>query len=200
MSQPQPPQDKRNLNLLNEIKKSMANPLPEEITLVEKAFAFVEKSHHGHTRHSGEDYIQHLGETAKILASLGVKGSTVAGGLLHDSIEDAGVSRDEIVEEFGEEIAFLVEGVSKLGQLKYKGADRHNESLRKLFLATTRDVRVILIKLADRLHNMRTLEYVPKEKQTRIAGETLEIYAPIAYRLGIRKINRELEDLAFPYV
>lgn len=178
----------------------MADPLAEDVTAVKKAFAFAERVHQGHERLSGEPYLKHLAETAQILAELGAGGPTIAAGLLHDTIEDVGVKREEIVAEFGEEVAFLVEGVTKLGHLKYKGVSRHNESLRKLFVAMSEDIRVLLIKLADRLHNMRTLSHVPQDKQKRIAAETLEIYAPIAYRLGIRKINRELEDLSFPYV
>ena len=190
----------QSLNPLESLLKGLSNITPEDTNLIKKAYAFAEKAHAGHTRHSGEPYLNHLVETAKILSELGAGGITISAGLLHDTIEDTGTKREEIAQEFGEEIAFLVEGVTKLGHLKYKGADRHNESLRKLFVAMSEDIRVLLIKLADRLHNMRTLSHVPKEKQLRIAQETLEIYAPIAYRLGIRKINRELEDLAFPYV
>ena len=178
----------------------MVNPQTEDIVIVKKAFAFAKEAHTGHQRLSGEPYFLHLAETAQILAELNVGGATIVAGLLHDAIEDVGIKREDIVREFGEEIAFLVDGVTKLGHLKYKGADRHSESLRKLFVAMSEDIRVLLIKLADRLHNMRTLSHVPKDKQKRIATETLEIYAPIAYRLGIRKLNRELEDLAFPYV
>ena len=199
MPQSQPTQN-QDLNSLETILKGLSNPLPEDVTLIKKAFAFAEKSHAGHTRHSGEPYLNHLVETAKILAELGAGGITISAGLLHDTVEDTGIKKEDITKEFGEEVSFLVEGVTKLGHLKYKGVDRHNESLRKLFVAMSEDIRVLLIKLADRLHNMRTLSHVPKEKQLRIARETLEIYAPIAYRLGIRKINRELEDLAFPYV
>ncbi len=200
MPQPQPPQNQRDLDPLTDILKSMVGPTAKDIAIVKKAFAFVEEAHRDHLRHSGEPYLRHLAETAKILAELGASGTTIAAGLLHDTIEDVGIDRTLIVEKFGEEIAFLVEGVTKLGHLKYKGADRHNESLRKLFVAMSQDLRVLLIKLADRLHNMKTLSHVPKDKQRRIAEETLQIYAPIAYRLGIRKINRELEDLSFPYV
>jgi len=178
----------------------MVRATSEDVAMVKKAFAFVEQAHQGHLRQSGEPYLRHLTETAKILAEIGTSGTTIAAGLLHDTIEDRGVDRAVIVKEFGEEVAFLVDGVTKLGHLKYKGVDRHNESLRKLFVAMSEDIRVLIIKLADRLHNMQTLSYVPKEKQKRIAEETLQIYAPIAYRLGIRKINRELEDLSFPYV
>src|SRR3990167_4184812 len=200
MPQPQPAQDQRNLDPLSEILKSMVRATSEDVAMVKKAFAFVEQAHQGHLRQSGEPYLRHLTETAKILAEIGTSGTTIAAGLLHDTIEDRCVDRAVIVKEFGEEVSFLVDGVTKLGHLKYKGVDRHNESLRKLFVAMSEDIRVLLIKLADRLHNMRTLSHVPKEKQKRIAEETLQIYAPIAYRLGIRKINRELEDLSFPYV
>ena len=200
MPQPQPPQNQPDLDSLTKITRSMVNPTAEDIAFVKKAFTFVERVHLGHERLSGEPYLGHLSETAQILAELGASGTTIVAGLLHDTIEDVGVKRDEIVAEFGEEIAFLVDGVTKLGHLKYRGINRHNESLRKLFVAMSEDIRVLLIKLADRLHNMRTLSHVPKDKQKRIAAETLEIYAPIAYRLGIRKINRELEDLSFPYV
>src|SRR3989344_5585719 len=200
MPQPQPPQNQPELDPLAKIIRSIANSTAEDIVSIKKAFSFVERAHQGHERLSGEPYLQHLSETAQILAELGVGGATIVAGLLHDTIEDVGIKREEIIAEFGEEVAFLVEGVTKLGHLKYKGTNRHNESLRKLFVAMSEDIRVLLIKLADRLHNMRTLSHVPKEKQKRIASETLEIYAPIAYRLGIRKINRELEDLSFPYV
>lgn len=169
-------------------------------SLILHAYSSAEKAHEGHTRLSGEPYFYHLAETAKILAEYGMGGTTIAAGLLHDILEDTETKKEEIDREFGKEILFLIEGVTKLGKLKYRGADRHNESLRKLFVAISEDIRVVMIKLADRLHNMRTLDFVPKEKQKRIAEETLEIYAPIAYRLGIRKLSRELEDLAFAYV
>ena len=200
MPPPQSTQGEQKLDSLDKIIRSMASPTAEDVASVKKAFAFANRVHIGHQRHSGEPYFKHLSETALILAELGAGRATIVAGLLHDAIEDVGVEREEVVAEFGEEVAFLVEGVTKLGRLKYRGINRHNESLRKLFVAMSEDIRVLLIKLADRLHNMRTLSYVPKDKQKRIAAETLEIYAPIAYRLGIRKINRELEDLAFPYV
>jgi guanosine-3',5'-bis(diphosphate) 3'-pyrophosphohydrolase len=183
-----------------ELISILHSPTSEEIHAVEKAFSFASEKHQGQHRQSGEPYFVHVFETAKIIAQLGMSGTTVAAGLLHDTAEDCNVSIEEIKKEFGDEIAFLVDGVTKLGTLKYRGADRHNESLRKLFVAMSEDIRVLMIKLSDRLHNMRTLSHVPTDKQKRIATETLEIYAPIAYRLGIRKLNRELEDLAFPYV
>jgi GTP diphosphokinase / guanosine-3',5'-bis(diphosphate) 3'-diphosphatase len=200
MPQPQSPQNQKDLDPFREVTGSMVKTTSEDMVLVKKALVFVEEAHKGHLRRSGEPYIQHLIETAKTLAELGASSTTIVAGLLHDTIEDVGVNRDLIVKEFGKEVAFLVDGVTKLGHLKYKGTDRHNESLRKLFVAMSEDIRVLLIKLADRLHNMKTLSHVPKDKQRRIAEETLQIYAPIAYRLGIRKINRELEDLSFPYI
>ena len=200
MPKPQSSQNQRNLDPLDKIIRNLAGVSPEDVSLIKRAFVFAERVHHGHIRHSGEPYLVHLLETAQILSELGAGSATIAAGLLHDTIDDAGIKKEDITKEFGKEIAFLVEGVTKLGHLKYKGVDRHNESLRKLFVAMSEDIRVLLIKLADRLHNMRTLSHVPKDKQKRIAAETLEIYAPVAYRLGIRKINRELEDLSFPYI
>ena len=172
----------------------------EDTDLITKAYAFAEKAHAGHERFSGEPYIVHLLATAKGLAELGMGAETIAAGLLHDSIEDTPTTEDDIEKEFGAEILFLIRGVTKLGELKYRGMERHTESLRKLFVATSQDIRVVIIKLLDRLHNMRTLQFVPKEKQLRIAQETLEVYVPIADRLGMGNIKQELEDLAFPYV
>lgn len=180
--------------------REMYNTSKEDEVLVTKAFEFARDAHEGKERYSGEPYFIHVFETAKILAEIGMSATVVAVGLLHDTIEDAGVTREDIQNEFGDEILFLVEGVTKLGTLRFQGLTRHAESLRKLFVATSKDVRVIIIKLADRLHNTRTLQYVPERKQERIARETLQIYAPLSYRLGIRKITKELEDLAFPFV
>ncbi len=180
---------------------SLIAPLsPEDEKLISSAFSFSKKVHKSQKRFSGDPYFIHAYETAKLLAQLRMSPVTIAAGLLHDTIEDAEVSKEEIKDRFGGEVLFLVQGVTKLGKLKYRGADRHSESLRKLFVAVSQDIRVIIIKLADRLHNMRTLEYVPENKRERIAKETLEIYVPVAYRLGIRKLSRELEDVAFPYV
>ncbi len=183
-----------------ELLNLMKSKSKEDIDLVSRAFNFAEKAHSKQKRFSGDPYFIHPFETAKILAELGMSAVTVSSGLLHDCLEDTGIEEKEIEKEFGKEILFLVRGVTKLGKLKYRGAQRHNESLRKLFVAISQDIRVIIIKLADRLYNMKTLSYVPEHKQSRIAVETLEIYVPIAYRLGIRKLSRELEDLAFPYV
>ena len=178
----------------------MPSASKEDTDLVIKAYTFADRIHTGHMRYSGEPFSVHLFETAKGLIELGMGAETIVAGLLHDSIEDKRVSEEEVQKEFGDEILFLIQGVTKLGELKYRGLERHTESLRKLFVATSQDIRVVIIKLMDRLHNMRTLQHVPKEKQKRIAAETLEIYAPIADRLGMGKVKQELEDLAFPYV
>lgn len=199
MSQPQPTQARKEVSI-NDILKVIHSATAEDISLIKKAYEYTKEAHKDQKRLSGEPYINHLMETAFTLAELGTGAPTIAAGILHDTVEDTGKTLDEISKEFSPEVAILVDGVTKLGHLKYKGADRHNESLRKLFVAMSKDIRVLLIKLSDRLHNMKTLQHVPLEKQRRIAQETLEIYAPIAYRLGIRKFNRELEDLAFPYV
>jgi len=173
-------------------------PTEEELALITKAYKFSEKAHEGYTRYSGDPHFLHSCETAKKLAEFGMGSKTISAGLLHDTIEDTEVTDEDLLKEFDEEILFLVQGVTKLGRLKYRGAERHAESLRKLFVATAQDVRVLIIKLADRLHNVKTLEHVPrKDRRNRIAKETLEIYVPLAYRLGVRALHRELEDCAF---
>ncbi len=168
--------------------------------LIESAYVFAEKAHEGHTRYSGEPYMTHVAAVGFKLAAMGMQPQTIAAGLLHDTVEDTTVTTNDIKEAFGEEILFLVDGVTKLSSVRYHGTDRHNESLRKLFVAISQDIRVLIIKLADRLHNLETLHHIPAEKQLRIARETLEIYVPVAHRLGMGKIRKELEDLAFPYV
>jgi GTP diphosphokinase / guanosine-3',5'-bis(diphosphate) 3'-diphosphatase len=183
-----------------EIIKLIDSPTPEDIALITKAHNIAEEAHRGVLRNSGEPYFNHVFETAKIITEIKMEPAVIAAGLLHDSIEDGVLTEEKIKQEFGEEILFLVQGVTKLGKLKYRGAERHIESLRKLFVASAQDIRVIIIKLCDRLHNMRTLQFVRPDKQKRIALETLEIFAPLAYRLGIRKLSKELEDLSFPYV
>jgi GTP pyrophosphokinase len=184
---------------VKEIISKMGAPTKEDIALVEKAYAFAQEAHKDHKRFSGEPYFIHPFETAKGLAGLGMSAKTIAAGLLHDTVEDVSVKPETIEKEFDKEVRFLVEGVTKLGRLKYRGAERHRESLRKLLVATGQDARVLIIKLMDRLHNMRTLAHVPEAKRKRIALETLEIYAAIAHRLGIGMVRRELEDLAFEY-
>jgi len=176
------------------------SPGDEGQKFIEKAYETAEKAHEGHKRYSGEPHFIHVFETGKKLAELGMGPITIAAGLLHDSIEDTELTEKDLEKEFGKEILFLVQGVTKLGHLKYRGAERHTESLRKLFVATSQDVRVLIIKFADRLHNIKTLEHIPKqEKRDRIAKETLEIYVPLAYRLGVRALHREMEDYAFKY-
>lgn len=183
-------------NLLSLVKY----PSKEKIELIGRAYEFAKKAHEGQTRYSGDPYFNHVVETAKILAELGMGRRTISAGLLHDVLEDAGISEDVFEKKFGKEILFLVQGVTKLGKIRYHGEERHIESLRKFFVAMSQDIRVLIIKLADRLHNMRTLEHVPEHKRRRIAMETMEIYVPLAYRLGIRKLKREMEDLAFKYI
>ncbi|OHA58298.1 MAG: hypothetical protein A2370_02320 [Candidatus Vogelbacteria bacterium RIFOXYB1_FULL_42_16] len=184
---------------IEEIFALIPNLKPADKKQISEAFTFAEKAHQGQKRFSGEPYINHPFMTAKNLAEMGADTETIMAGLLHDTVEDTTITTKNLAEKFGPTVAFLVDGVTKLGKLKYQGAERHAESLRKLFVAMAEDIRVILIRLADRLHNIRTLQYVPKEKQRRIALETLEIYAPLASRLGIWKIKGALEDGSFPY-
>lgn len=173
---------------------------PEGTALIEKAYAFSAKAHEKDVRYSGEPYFVHPSAAAKILAELGMDAPTVAAGLLHDAIEDGRATAEEVEKEFGKEVLFLIEGVTKLGKHKYRGAERHAESLRRLLVATSEDVRVLIIKLADRYHNMLTIAHVPEAKRKRIALETLEIFAPLADRLGMGRMKRDLEDLAFPVI
>lgn len=183
--------------ILKEIKQ---NNLSVDTDIIQYAYKFASKAHEGQKRESGEKYINHSLCTALILVQMRLDAPSIAAALLHDVVDDTPVTLQEIKKEFGKEIASLAEGVSKLGKIKYRGIERHIENLRKMFLAMAKDIRIILIKLADRLHNMQTLDVLPERKQKRIAQETLEIYAPIAHRLGIGKLKGELEDLAFPYV
>lgn len=185
---------------VNDIISLMKSASATDKALITKAFEFSKLHHDGQKRLSGEPYFIHPFETAKNLARLGMNATTIAAGLLHDVVEDGHVSTDEIEKEFGKEILFLIEGVTKLGKLKYRGLERHTESLQKLFVAMSQDLRVLIIRLTDRIHNMQTLEFIPEEKRKRIAMETLEIYAPLANRLGMSKLKGDLEDLAFPYV
>lgn len=185
----------------DELISCMSHPTEEDKALVRKAYDFSLHAHRDHTRNSGEPYFNHVYETAYGLAELEMDAQTIAAGLLHDSIEDIEeVTPDIIAREFGDEVLFLVQGVTKLGELKYRGAARHIESLRRLFVATSKDIRVVMIKLMDRLHNMKTLEHVRPEKRQRIADETLSVYAPLADRLGMGELKGELEDLSFRWV
>ena len=179
----------------------------DDISLIEKAYKVASEAHKDQLRKSGEPYIIHPLYVAIILADLEMDKETIAAGLLHDVVEDTVMTEDEIREQFGEEVALLVDGVTKLQKLQFmRDGDKPDrlemqaENLRKMFLAMAKDIRVILIKLADRLHNMRTLQYQKPESQQRIARETLEIYAPIAQRLGISKIKVELDDLSLKYL
>ena len=171
----------------------------EDKKLIEKAYGFAERAHKEQKRLSGEPYFIHVYETAKILVKLGMDTQTIVAGLLHDVLEDTDATEEELKKEFGENIVFLVNGVTKLGTLKYHGRERHVESLRKFFIAMTNDLRVVIIKFADRLHNLRTLEYIREDKRERIAKESIEVYAPLANRLGMGKLKGEIEDAAFPY-
>lgn len=167
---------------------------------IARAFQAAERAHAGQKRKSGEPYFKHPLAVAEILHEWGLDETTIAAGLLHDTVEDTPVSLEVIEKEFGGEIAFLVDGVTKLGRIKYRDTPTKLENMRKMILALSQDLRVVFIKLADRLHNMRTLAALPPVKQKRIALETDEIYAPLAYRLGMQNLSGELRDLAFPYL
>lgn len=175
------------------VQKQPASPIG-------RAYQFAKRAHSEQKRKSGEPYFNHVMATAEILQEWQMDEETVAAGLLHDTVEDTGTPLSVINKEFGEEIAFLVDGVTKLGKIKYRGVEAKAENLRKMILALSKDLRVIFIKFADRLHNMRTLNHLPPQKQKRIAMETDEIYAPLAYRLGMQNLSGELKDLAFPYI
>ncbi|MFZ5982419.1 MAG: RelA/SpoT family protein [Patescibacteria group bacterium] len=170
--------------------------------LIRSAYAFALEAHQGQKRKSGEDYIQHPLYTALYLAKIGMRSKTITAALLHDIPEDTGKTLKEIEEKFGPEIAFMVDGVTKLGNLKLRDMkeEAHLENLRKMFLAMASDIRVVIIRLADRLHNMETLDILTPEKKKRIALETMEIYVPIANRLGIGEFKGRLEDLAFEHL
>ncbi len=173
---------------------------PEEITLIKKAFQFSDAAHLGQYRHSGEPYITHPVAVAELCATWRLDAPSIMAALLHDVIEDTGCSKADLVAKFGNKVAELVEGLTKLDKLEFQShAEAQAESFRKMFMAMARDVRVILVKLADRTHNMRTLDSVPMEKRRRVAAETIEIYAPIAHRLGLNIIYRDLQDLSFRF-
>ncbi len=184
--------------LMEKLQKSMP---PDRVALVERAYRFAEEAHRGQHRNSGEDYIEHPVQVAIILSELEMDEVTLAAAFLHDVVEDTSYTLADIEKLFGPEVALLVDGVTKLGKLAFKSKmEQQVENLRKMFLAMAKDIRVILIKLADRLHNMRTLKYHSEQKQKEIAQETLEIFAPLANRLGIFHIKWELEDLSFRYL
>ncbi len=187
---------------LEDIVERIQNYNPDaDVDLLRRAYIFSAKVHQGQTRLSGETYLNHPIEVAAILANLKLDAATVAAGLLHDTIEDTTATFEELKEMFGEEVARLVDGLTKLSRMELQSREqREAENFRKMIVAMAKDIRVILIKLADRLHNMRTLSHLSPEKQKRIAQETLDIYAPLANRMGISRIKTELEDLSFMYL
>lgn len=168
--------------------------------LIRLAYDYAETAHRGQNRKSGEPYIIHPLETAIYLAKMGMDQSSILAALLHDIPEDTNVSLVDIEKNFGPEVAKLVAGITKLGIIKYRGLERYAENLRKMFVSMAQDIRIILIKMADRVHNLKTLGALPPDKQKRIAQESIEIYAPIANRLGMGQVKGELEDLAFPFL
>src|SRR5579859_7378359 len=182
------------------LKTVTANRPSEDIAPIQKAWEFCVKYHAGQLRASGEPYIIHPLEVAEVLAEMKLDATAIAAGLLHDAVEDTPVTSDEIAAAFGEQVAHIVDGVTKIDKIQFANReDRQAENVRKMLLAMVSDVRVVLIKLADRLHNMRTLEHLKPDRQEAIARETMDIYAPLAHRLGMGKVRGELEDLAFRY-
>src|SRR3989339_1717858 len=174
---------------------------PEDVGYVRDAIAFSHAAHQGQTRQSGDPYISHPIAVARILATLRLDVQAIIAALLHDVVEDTGTTAEQVAEKFGKPVAKLVDGLSKLDRIQFETReDAQAENFRKMLMAMARDVRVILIKLADRLHNMRTLESMSRDKSARIARETMEIYAPIANRLGLNDIFHELQDLSFKFL
>ncbi len=186
---------------LDEIIEYLKDKYAEDSDRIERAYDFILERHKDQFRKSGEPYIVHPVNVAKILADLNMDSTTVVAGLLHDVLEDTDTTYEELETLFGKDVADIVEGVTKIGKIKFKNIkEAQAENFRKLILATAKDIRVVIVKLADRLHNMRTLGYLRRDKRVRIAEETLEVYAPIAHRLGIWEIKRNLEDLSFKYL
>src|SRR5246500_3702788 len=183
------------------LRQVVANRPNEDVSLIRKAWDFCVQHHAGQTRASGEPYIIHPLEVAEVLAEMKLDATAIAAALLHDAVEDTPATNEEIATGFGDQVAHIVEGVTKIDKIQFANReDRQAENVRKMLLAMVSDVRVVLIKLADRLHNMRTLEHLAADRQQAISRETLDIYAPLAHRLGMGKVRGELEDLAFRYV
>ncbi len=190
---------RNNINTLDDV--SIEEIHTEKFKLLKKAYTFSKKMHQGQKRVSGEPYLTHPIEVAAIVAGLRMDCASVVSALLHDTVEDTLTTIEDIKSEFGEEVAFIVDGLTKLGKLNFKTSEElEAENIRKMIVAMAKDIRVIVIKLADRLHNLRTLEVLSREKQIKIAQETLDIYAPLANRLGIFFIKSELEDLSLKYL
>ncbi len=184
-------------DLMNTVRETRS---AEDLEIINKAYTYALERHSGQTRASGEPYLIHPLEVAKVLAEMKLDPTAIAAGLLHDAIEDTEATREDIRRQFGEQVLHIVEGVTKIDKIEFASKEeRQAENVRKMVLAMVDDIRVVLIKLADRLHNMRTLEHLPAERQQVIARETLDIYAPIAHRLGMGKVRGELEDLSFRY-
>jgi len=187
---------------INDIIEKAQTYLPQEdLEMIEKAYIYSASVHQGQVRLSGEPYLTHPMEVAGILTDMKMDAATIISGLLHDTIEDTLTTAEQLEHEFGKDVAFLVSGLTKLSRLSFSSQEeRQSENLRKMILAMSSDIRILLIRLADRVHNMRTLQYHPNEKRISIARETLDIYAPLANRLGINSMRMELEDLAFQYI
>src|SRR5579875_2652246 len=194
-------QDSLNRRFNELLRQVQANRPNEDVSLIRKAWEVCTQHHAGQVRASGEPYIVHPLQVAEVLAEMKLDATAIAAGLLHDAVEDTPATNQEIAAVFGDQVAHIVEGVTKIDKIQFANReDRQAENVRKMLLAMVSDVRVVLIKLADRLHNMRTLEHLSPERQEAIARETMDIYAPLAHRLGMGKVRGELEDLSFRYV
>ena len=183
------------------IDKAQTYLPPEDLEMIEKAYIYSASVHQGQVRLSGEPYLTHPMEVAGILTDMKMDAATIISGLLHDTIEDTLTTAEQIEKEFGKDVAFLVGGLTKLSRISFGSQEeRQSENFRKMILAMSADIRILLVRLADRIHNMRTLQYHPKDKRIYIAKETMDIYAPLANRLGINSMRMELEDLSFQYI
>src|SRR3972149_9210899 len=192
----------KKITRLEEVIENLLSYYPQaDVDIIWKAYVYIAKAHRGQTRLSGSPYLSHPLEVAYILTQLKQDPYTIAAGLLHDTIEDTYSTAEEIRDQFGPEVELLVDGVTKISKMTFSTSEEQQaENFRKMLLAMAKDIRVILIKLADRLHNMRTILFISPAKQKEIVQETLEIYAPIANRLGLNDIYRELQDLTFKYL